>query len=516
MPARHVDDPSSTVVTAADLIRALPDLRVLVTGRGPRRPVRWVHVSELADPTPYLRGHELLLTAGVHLPRSAAATDRYVARLQDAGVVGLGFGVDPVYRKVPPRLRAACEAHGLMLLEVPPSVPFIAISEAHVHALEEERLHAVEVLARAQRAIVAAAARPDPLQAVVTAVGSYLGTGVALAAPAQGTRWFSGPPVPDVDEVVAELLSAGHEHSAVAVHEPGRHVVAQLLEVAARPMVLAVGSPTPLPPATHGLVNIAATVVSLVAGHVSPPRPGALGAAVTRAVTGGDHASLEEPVARALRLPTGERWRVLACAPAAGVADGKDRQRWHDHFADSVRSLLRLHEADVAAAVLPERARPQQVAQSLAPDPVGLSEPCAWSDLPAAARQARRRLVAARTDASGPGAREQRGLWFHEVVDRQAAEGLSAALLGPVLDRGEPEATVLLTTLRAWLAEGGHWDRTAAALDVHRNTVRHRVAKAATLLGRDVGSASVRVELWLALEWYDGPPPPTSPATTGR
>src|SRR5690348_1287055 len=279
MPARQVDDLSSTVVSAADLVRALPDLRVLVAGRGPRRSVRWVHVSELADPTPYLRGHELLLSAGVHLPRSAAETDAYVARLQRAGVVGLGFGVRPVYRKVPPRLIAACEARGLMLLEVPPSVPFVAISEAHVSALEEGRVRATELVARAQRGIVAAAARPDPLQAVVNAVGSHLGAGVVLVAPAEGSRWSTESPVPDLEEVIAGLLTPGHEHLAVAVHEPGRHVVAQLLDVPARPMVLAVTSATQLPPATHSLVSIAATVISLVAGHVSTARLGALGTA---------------------------------------------------------------------------------------------------------------------------------------------------------------------------------------------------------------------------------------------
>src|SRR4051794_16390804 len=47
------------------------------------RPVRWAHVSELANPAPYLVGAELVLTAGVNLPKDA---DRYVRRLRDAGV----------------------------------------------------------------------------------------------------------------------------------------------------------------------------------------------------------------------------------------------------------------------------------------------------------------------------------------------------------------------------------------------------------------------------------------------
>ncbi len=44
-----------------------PQLRLrLLTGEDRLdRPVRWVAVSELTDPTPYLAGGELLLTTGV-------------------------------------------------------------------------------------------------------------------------------------------------------------------------------------------------------------------------------------------------------------------------------------------------------------------------------------------------------------------------------------------------------------------------------------------------------------------
>lgn len=54
-------------------------------------------------------------------------------------------------------------------------------------------------------------------------------------------------------------------------------------------------------------------------------------------------------------------------------------------------------------------------------------------------------------------------------------------------------------TLRAWLAHHGSWDRTAAALGIHRNTVRQRVARCAVLLERDPDDPDVRMELWFAL-----------------
>jgi purine catabolism regulator len=47
------------VVTVRSLLSRLPGLRVLAAEAALDREVRWVHVSELADPTPYLRGAEL-------------------------------------------------------------------------------------------------------------------------------------------------------------------------------------------------------------------------------------------------------------------------------------------------------------------------------------------------------------------------------------------------------------------------------------------------------------------------
>ena len=58
---------------------------------GAERPIRWVHISELEDPTPWLSGGELLLTTGIQL-KGAARQRRFLARLAERGVAGLGLG----------------------------------------------------------------------------------------------------------------------------------------------------------------------------------------------------------------------------------------------------------------------------------------------------------------------------------------------------------------------------------------------------------------------------------------
>jgi len=132
---------------AADL-----DVRAVAGAAGLGRVVRWAHSSELPDPTPWLSGGELLLTTGLPLG-DAAEQEAYVARLHAAGVAGLGLGLGFGHDEVPAPLRAAADAIGLPVLEIPYAMPFIAVTERvafHVlsrAAREAERGLAREVLA---------------------------------------------------------------------------------------------------------------------------------------------------------------------------------------------------------------------------------------------------------------------------------------------------------------------------------------------------------------------------------
>src|SRR3954465_14768325 len=92
-----------------DLIRDL-DVRLVAGESGLENAVRWVHISELAAPKPWLSGGELLLTTGMALedPERQRA---YVRRLAGHGLAGLGLGTGfaPPGGPRPPR-RAAPRA----------------------------------------------------------------------------------------------------------------------------------------------------------------------------------------------------------------------------------------------------------------------------------------------------------------------------------------------------------------------------------------------------------------------
>ena len=66
-------------------------------------PVRWVHISELEDPTPWLSGGELMLTTGIPLG-SAAKQRAFVDLLADHNLAGLGVGIGFTHDKMPKAL----------------------------------------------------------------------------------------------------------------------------------------------------------------------------------------------------------------------------------------------------------------------------------------------------------------------------------------------------------------------------------------------------------------------------
>ena len=59
------------MLTVEDLVGAL-ELELAAGQRGAGAPIRWVHVSALVDPTPWLAGGELLLSTGMQLLEEGA------------------------------------------------------------------------------------------------------------------------------------------------------------------------------------------------------------------------------------------------------------------------------------------------------------------------------------------------------------------------------------------------------------------------------------------------------------
>lgn len=503
MPAEPTAAPPTTPVPLSALL-ARADLGLRRIAGPPEADVHWVHTSEMADPYPYLLGGELLLTAGVQL----SDPERYAARVAEAGAAALGFGVTPVYDTVPAALVEACERHGLPLLEVPPPTTFTAIARAVWGLMTQARHHELRRVSQAQQGLATAAARPDPVPAVLHQLATRLG------------GW-------------AGLLDA----SGTVVHAAGREPSAEVRAAVRRLASVVSPGGAGIPPGAASPAGAAPAKPAVSPAGAEPAKPGPPGpTAPTSAsdTSGGAHlAAYALAGARGLALGVATPGREPGDHTIAGVASvllslltaerpGADQAA---RSAALVRLLLGAAPAEVApllgdapwtvvhargAGAPPDLGSPLVDADdgharvlvpgghTVAPHPgwtLGVSAPVPADGLAAADAQAARALR--RAEAARSALVRHRTGGYASLVDPEEAAAYARRLLAPL---AEP----LLTTLRCWLSLHGSWDRTAVALGVHRNTVRQRVARCAALLDADLDDMDVRTELWLALRGAGG------------
>ena len=148
-------DPGRGMLPLRELVNGL-DLHLVAGDEGLDRPVRWVHISELPDPTPWLSGGELLLTTGMQLA-DADEQRAYVERLAAHDLAGLGFGTGFRHPTVPAAISDAAAALGFPALR---RALRGAVHRRHregVHAPGERELR--RAAARARRARAAGADR---------------------------------------------------------------------------------------------------------------------------------------------------------------------------------------------------------------------------------------------------------------------------------------------------------------------------------------------------------------------
>src|SRR3954454_24873880 len=166
-----------------DLLREL-ELELLAGEGGCDHAVRWVHISELEDPTPWLSGGELLLTTGLQLG-DAGQQRAYVLRLVQHGLAGLGFGVGFSHARAPEALLATAAEHDFPVFEVPYEVPFIAITEKAFSQLVNEHYAVLRRALSAHERLERIVLSERGLEGVASGLGAMIG-GPALIFDARG------------------------------------------------------------------------------------------------------------------------------------------------------------------------------------------------------------------------------------------------------------------------------------------------------------------------------------------
>jgi purine catabolism regulator len=504
-------------VTVRDIL-AVPGLALrLVTGEEHvDRPVRWIHSSELEDPTPWLKGGEILLTTGAGVGATPAKQRTYVRRLSDAGLAGIGFGLGFGHERVPKAMVSAADELGFPVFEVPYPVPFIALTEAVFSRLLSEQFDMLQRAVEEEHVLTRSVMEGGGIEGVARAL-AHVTRGWTLLLDLHGLPLAATSPVAEerAPRIWDELHGSRPEGTGFSLTLVDGRQNVWVQPVGAHGRVeafLAVGTPDPLSQFDRIVVGHA---LSLFAIELANSRAVAEAERRLRgdffdALTEGGLAPAE--TARGL-----SRFGFAADAPVVVVAlevDGDPTGLAYaaeDHLSRMGRPFL-ISPTDVGAnlliaidadADLDVRELRKAVAERLGRDAVRAG---AGGTVPApeagrSLREARYALQVCRLEAWDAAGFEDLGTYrlLLSMTDPDALRAFADAMLAPLDAYDDAHGGELQASLRAFLQHNARWETAASELYVHRHTLRYRMRKVEELTGRDLASSFDRMEFWLAL-----------------
>jgi purine catabolism regulator len=540
------------MLTVGELVRIL-DLRLLAGEPGLEAPVRWVHISELEDPTPWMSGGELLLTTGLQLdtPKRQRA---FVHRLADHQLAGLGFGTGFTHRAVPDAVVEAAGERDVPLVEVPYEVPFIAVTEAAFSRLVNEQYavlrRAIAAHERLERIVLA----ERGLDAVVAALATLIG-GTVLAYDARGALLVRRAFRQELDE--GALAELGTELATRARAGERQSFAPSVASLAGRALVLPVraggarelGESEGGAPLQAWLVAVkdedgfseldrltlhqAVTIVALelLRRRIAEDTERRLAGDVLNAIVSGDLVG-PELVRRLEPFGLSEQvGAIVLAAPRPGSAALGDAEAALATAlrGEATQGLVARSEGLACALVagleedelfvLAERIG-GRVARALdARVRLGAGRAVGGAQARRSFHEARCALEARALAAMDGGSPDGDGSGIGESVgatvatyrdlgsfqlllalqDDDALRLFCDSILAPIEQSEGAYGGELMRSLEAFIEENGQWERAAKRLYCHRHTLRYRMRRVEELTGRSLANARDRIEFWLAL-----------------
>ena len=486
-----------------------------------RGPVRWAHISEIPDPTPWLEGGEVLLTTGLGVRDSADLQRRLVEGLDARGCPGLGFGLGVVLDQVPPAMLAAAEARALPLFTVPYELPFIAVTKRVSRDVFEQHDTTLRAAVDLHRSVLAAVLGGAGITGVLeTAARLMPDVGFVVYdyyGQILGRRARSSAPAVDPVALWRELGGArqSRDHFQVPIENSVAHGAVIRMGDEVEGLLVAIAA-TPLHEHERLLLEQAVTGVSLELARGLSLREShrarvdelleevaenrisqrALARQFTRLGLNPE-APYRVVCLRTTQASVGQRPLCALVEDTVAAGDGAGiLGRYDGAVFCIVQPALGDLAEEIAAAVTARGWRGVEMGRSRTKTDIDA--------LDAALREA-----ATAAERAGPGGLVDvdtmglRGILAGLGGD-EASEAFVAQVLGPVIAHDEREGSALIDTLAAYLRHGCRPGPAAAELAVHRHTLAYRLDRVTALTGRDLRDGDALVEVGLALRLHNG------------
>jgi len=485
------------------------------------REIRWVHISELRDPTPWLSNGELLLTTGIQL-ETAERQREFIRLLADSGLAGLGFGTGFDHAKLPPALLKEADKRGFPVFEVPYETPFIAITEAAFTQLVNEQYdvlsRGISVNERLERLVLEGGGLKEIAKEIASAIG---GSSVVLdsrgEAMAHGGRKLPAKQLTTIRNEVSRSGRTASPFVPSSAELRGRalaHPVSPL-GGAAEAWLVVVRRSGELRDFERLCIQQAAVVIALelMRGQVARETERRLSGEVLAAAFSGRLAADD---VRDRLAPFGIAEEAVVFAFELGDPAAAEPTLLHHLTDEGHAALVAPHPAGrrelLCAVVQLDAADPLEAAAgarraieaSHGPTRAATSRELPAERIRHAFHEARCALEATVfANGTAPEVASHRDLGAFtlllSVQDRDALRLYCDSVLGPIEQSDERYAGELLRSLEAYIDRNGHWERAAEDCYCHRHTLRYRIKRIEDLTGRDLKRANDRIELWLAL-----------------
>lgn len=511
--------------------------------------VNWVHIVDIPDAHyEWDRSGVLLLTAGYGLVTQPERQATLVPQLVEKGFAGMVLSTGYYCDQAPNVIRESAEEHGFPLIETPPELLFIEVTETVLEQIINRQYSLLQKATDIHNRLTQLALQEGTLHDLAETLARILKRAITIEDPA--FRILAAVQEGAVDEARQRSVSYGRTTPEVAQRLLERGIYARLLqqmgplhiepipdlgmtmERIVAPIIVAheiygyiwiIAGDRPLTPLDELAIEHAATVAALmlfkeqaVRSTEEALRGDFLGQLLQgKAVSAG----FAEQARRIGYRPDRPQQVLLIYAPAKSGGSPHSLQHevegWLRRRGE--RSLLVWRDRTLVLILeSAETERGETLAQQLVAD---LSHPaCRLLIGAGSARQPAPGSVARSFEEAQEALRIARALsreeglasfsdlgvlhWLYHLPPDVAQDNAYLKHVHSLADYDAEREADLLKTLEAYLDFGGSLVDAAEALYVHRNTLLHRIERIQELTGLDLRHPLHRLNLYIALKHW--------------
>ncbi|WP_262103494.1 PucR family transcriptional regulator [Arthrobacter sp. Marseille-P9274] len=489
-------------ITVSELL-AEPQLGLsLLAGEaGLQHRITWAHTSDLPRLWEWVTGGELMMTNGLSIPADPADKVELAEALVAAGASALAIGEKMHAPALTAEFIEACDRLPMPVLNVPYPLPFIAIAKSVAESSLLEESRRLRQTARIYDLLRLAGA-PDQWQALTQGLAAELYSRLFVVDRDCHHPWHpGGAPLPQplaeaLRPYISSAPTAGKKfqwHSTAAGH-------LLMMDVPTHDDALLVVVPNSEPHPDAVVLLHAASVLGLELSRtmLALEDERRLGAEFLAQALDGRYGAAE--MERQLK-----KFGLSPDRFVVASVRGLEREHFSSIPVDLWRHglpFISLQQADTLHLLLPD-SPDDGLLHALPEDArIGISRPTGAAGLGHALQES---LWAAGT-ATRTGERlvryEEGPSWLG-LTAVEEGQALVQRLLGPLLEHDRDKQSELVRTLRTYLEQQRSWQKTAAALFTHRQTVIYRIRRIGELIGLDMTETASLAQLWFALQIHD-------------